>query len=76
MNSVNSGGEVLESVRQLAETGAVEILEETFYHSLSSLFEDKTEFIEEVKEHREMVSDLLELNLRYLETQNFSTITA
>lgn len=53
------GGEVLESVRQLAETGAVEILEETFYHSLSSLFEDKTEFIEEVKEHREMVSDLL-----------------
>ncbi|AGF96289.1 Alpha-amylase [Methanosarcina mazei Tuc01] len=53
------GGEVLESFRQLAETGAVEILEETFYHSLSSLFEDKTEFIEEVKEHREMVSDLL-----------------
>lgn len=53
------GGEVLESFRQLAETGAVEILEETFYHSLSSLFEDKTEFIEEVKEHREMVSDIL-----------------
>jgi alpha-amylase len=53
------GKEVQESFRQLAETGAVEILEETFYHSLSSLFEDKTEFIEEVKEHREIVSDLL-----------------
>ncbi|MDI9395181.1 MAG: glycoside hydrolase family 57 protein [Euryarchaeota archaeon] len=53
------GKEVLESFRQLAETGAVEILEETFHHSLSSLFEDKTEFIEEVKKHREMVSDLL-----------------
>lgn len=53
------GKEVTESFRQLAETGAVEILEETFYHSLSSLFEDKTEFIEEVKEHREIISDLL-----------------
>ncbi|AKB17220.1 MULTISPECIES: glycoside hydrolase family 57 protein [unclassified Methanosarcina] len=53
------GKEVLESFRQMAETGAVEFLDETCYHSLSSLFDDKTEFIEEVKEHRKMVFDLL-----------------
>ncbi len=53
------GKDVLESFRQMAETGAVEFLDETFYHSLSSLFEDKGEFIEEIKEHREHVHDLL-----------------
>ncbi|MGB9938858.1 glycoside hydrolase family 57 protein [Methanosarcina sp.] len=51
--------DVLEGFRQMAETGAVEFLDETFYHSLSSLFEDKTEFVEEIKEHRELLSDLL-----------------
>jgi len=53
------GKEVLEGFRQMAETGAVEFLDETFYHSLSSLFENKTEFIEEIQEHRKLVSDLL-----------------
>ena len=53
------GKDVLEGFRQMAETGAVEFLDETFYHSLSSLFEDKTEFIEEIKEHRELIFDLL-----------------
>jgi len=53
------GKDVLEGFRQMAETGAVEFLDETFYHSLSSLFEDKTEFVEEIKEHRELVFDLL-----------------
>lgn len=53
------GKEVLEGFRQMAETGAVEFLDETFYHSLSSLFENKTEFIEEIQEHRKAMSDLL-----------------
>jgi alpha-amylase len=53
------GKEVLESLRQMAETGCVEFLDETFYHSLSSLFEKKTEFIEEIKEHRKSMADLL-----------------
>jgi alpha-amylase len=53
------GPEVLESFKQLAETGAVEFLDETFHHSLSSLFEDKTEFIEEIREHRDLVFSLL-----------------
>jgi alpha-amylase len=53
------GEEVIEGFRQMAETGAVEFLDETFYHSLSGLFENKTEFIEEIKEHRNLMFDLL-----------------
>ena len=53
------GTEVLEGFRQMAETKAVEFLDETYYHSLSSLFEKKAEFIEEIKEHRELMFTLL-----------------
>ncbi|MDD2440386.1 MAG: glycoside hydrolase family 57 protein [Methanosarcinaceae archaeon] len=53
------GKDLLEDFRQMAQTGHVEFLDETFYHSLSSLFEDKTEFIEEIKEHRQLISELL-----------------
>lgn len=53
------GKDALEGFRQMAETGSVEFLDESFYHSLSSLFDDKTEFIEEIKEHRELMFDLL-----------------
>ena len=53
------GAEVLEGFRQMAETKAVEFLDETYYHSLSSLFEKKVEFIEEIKEHRELMFALL-----------------
>jgi len=42
--------EVLDSFHELAATGAVEFLAETYYHSLSSLF-DPTEFKEQVKQH-------------------------
>ena len=42
--------EVLESFQQLAATGHVEFLSETFYHSLS-LLKSKSEFIEQVKIH-------------------------
>jgi alpha-amylase len=46
--------EVLESFRALADTGAVEFLAETRYHSLSSLVADD-EFIEQVEAHRDQV---------------------
>jgi len=51
--------EVLDGFREMAKTGAVEFLDETCYHSISSLFEDKTEFIEEIREHRRFMKDLL-----------------
>ncbi|MBP1910630.1 glycoside hydrolase family 57 protein [Methanolobus bombayensis] len=53
------GEDVLDTFCDLAETGCVEFLDETCYHSLASLFEDKTEFMDEVKEHRDLMSELL-----------------
>lgn len=51
--------DVLESFKQLVETGCVELLGQTYYHSLASLHPDKTEFIEQVKMHRQAMQDLL-----------------
>jgi alpha-amylase len=49
--------EVLESFAALARTGRVEFLSETYYHSLSYLFEDKTEFIDQIELHKKAISD-------------------
>lgn len=43
--------EVIESFRKLAETGCVEFLSETYYHSLASLASD-TEFKHQVLKHK------------------------
>lgn len=49
--------EVLESFQDLVATGRCEILSETYYHSLSFLY-DKEEFREQVRLHREIVERL------------------
>ena len=49
--------EVLYSFRELARTGCVEFLNETYYHSLAFLF-DKEEFKEQVMMHRQKIKDL------------------
>lgn len=49
--------EVLDSFVRLVDTGNVEILEQTYFHSLASFYEDKQEFYEQVKMHREAVWD-------------------
>jgi alpha-amylase len=46
--------EVLHTFKQLAATGCVEFLCETRYHTLSFLY-SKNEFVEQVKEHRELI---------------------
>jgi len=46
--------QVLRSFEELAETGAVEFLAETKYHSLSSLY-NKDEFIYQVNEHKKLI---------------------
>lgn len=51
--------DVLESFKQLADTGCVEFLGETYYHSLAGLFESKSEFIDQVKLQSQTVKDLL-----------------
>lgn len=49
--------EVIDSFRMLVDTGRVEILAETYYHSLSSLYSPK-EFREQVRMHGDLVKKL------------------
>ncbi len=48
---------VLESFRALVDTGLVELFDETYYHSLSSLISEK-EFAEQVKQHRKKFKEV------------------
>lgn len=49
--------EVIENFKQLAETGAVEFLDETYYHSLTFLY-SRDEFRSQVELHREKIKSL------------------
>jgi len=51
--------DVLESFKALADTGCVEFLDQTYYHSLSGLYPVRDEFIEQVKAHKQAMQDLL-----------------
>jgi alpha-amylase len=51
--------DLLETFKQLAETGCVEFLNQTYYHSISSLYPEKDEFIAQVKMHWQTVKSLL-----------------
>jgi len=48
--------EVLESFKEMVKTGHVELLCQTYYHSLASLFSE-SEFIEQVEMHRKAVKN-------------------
>jgi alpha-amylase len=49
---------VLDSFTSLVDTNMVEVMGQTYYHSLTSLFEDKQEFHEQVHLHRELIWDI------------------
>jgi len=51
--------DLLESFKQLAETGCVEFLSQTYYHSLASLCPEKREFVEQTAMHQQLMKDLL-----------------
>lgn len=51
--------EVLESFQRLVRTGKVEILSETYYHSLSFLY-SKNEFFEQVEKHKRKIKELFD----------------
>lgn len=55
------GEDVLESFQKLIDTGQVEVLSETYYHSLSFLY-SKLEFAEQVHMHRKKVKKLFGVN--------------
>lgn len=46
--------EALEAFRRLFATGCVELLSETYYHSLAAVY-SPSEFVEQVNQHRQMV---------------------
>ncbi|OPX78729.1 MAG: Glycosyl hydrolase family 57 [Methanosaeta sp. PtaB.Bin039] len=50
--------DVVKSFQDLVETGFVELLEQTYYHSLCSLYPEGDEFREQVRMHRELIWDL------------------
>ena len=51
--------DLLDLYKQMGDTGCCEFICETRYHSLASLFENRGEFIEQVKEQKQLVKDLL-----------------
>ncbi|MGQ9468612.1 MAG: DUF5752 family protein [Nitrososphaerales archaeon] len=63
--------DVLDSFKQLAHTGCVEFLDQTYYHSLSSLWPDKSEWIEQIKMHRQAMKDLIGLEPTFFENTEF-----
>ncbi len=63
----NWNPDLIESFRQLAQTGCVEFFDETYYHSLASLFgHDRSEFVEQVKMHRQLMKDLFDYEPKVL----------
>lgn len=50
--------DLIDLFRKLADTGCVEFLCETYYHSLAGLYQSKDEFIEQVTMHREKIEGL------------------
>jgi len=61
-------GDLLESFRQLARSGCVEFLEQTYYHSLASLFgSDRSEFVEQIEMHRQLMKEVFNYEPRVVE---------
>ncbi|MDO5036402.1 MAG: glycoside hydrolase family 57 protein [Porphyromonas sp.] len=50
--------ELIDSFAELADTGCVEFLGETYAHSLASLYESKKEFKEQVRQHSQKVAQM------------------
>jgi alpha-amylase len=59
--------DLLESFKQLAATGYVEFLNQTYYHSIASLYPEKDEFIEQVHMHQDIVRSLLGYDAKVFE---------
>lgn len=50
--------EVIDSFQNLVDTGSVSLMEETYFHSLASLYDDLDEFKEQVLMHNHLMKDL------------------
>jgi alpha-amylase len=56
--AIEFNDEVLDLFKDLVKTGNVELIGETYHHSLSSLFETHDEFKEDILRHRKLMKEL------------------
>ncbi|MBN2603312.1 MAG: glycoside hydrolase family 57 protein [Candidatus Thermoplasmatota archaeon] len=54
----NFAPEVIDSFKELFATGSVDFIEETYFHSLSGLYDDLDEFEDQIKMHRKLMKRL------------------
>jgi alpha-amylase len=59
--------DLLETFKQLAKTDCVEFLDQTYYHSVASLYHHKDEFIKQVLMHRDTIKSLLDFTPKVFE---------
>ncbi len=60
--------DLLDSFRQLAESGCVEFLDQPYYHSLASLYGiDRSEFVKQIEMHRQLMKDLFDYEPKTVE---------
>jgi len=64
--------EMIEIFQDLADTGNVEFLSQTYHHSLASLYgTDRSEFVKQVGDHRDKIRDLFNYKTRIFENTEF-----
>lgn len=57
----------IDLLHKIIETGNVELLSQTYYHSIASLFSEKNEFIEQIKMHRETINEVFGVKTQVFE---------
>ncbi|EZQ01745.1 alpha-amylase [Candidatus Acidianus copahuensis] len=67
------GKEVLDLFKILASTKKVEFLAQTYYHSVTSLWEDKTEWREQIKDQIQAIKDYLGYSPKIFENTELLT---
>jgi len=65
------GPDLLELFKELASKKNVELLCQTYYHSLAGLFRKKDEFIEQINMHRNLMKDISKKNPSVFENTEF-----
>jgi alpha-amylase len=61
----------LELFKQIVKSGCVELFNQTYYHSLSSLFPSKEEFTEQVLLHKSLIKDVFNYKPKIFENTEF-----
>ncbi|UCC33776.1 MAG: glycoside hydrolase family 57 protein, partial [Candidatus Bathyarchaeota archaeon] len=60
--------DLLDSFKDLADSGCVEFLAQPYYHSLASLYGiDRSEFVEQIRMHHKLIKDLFNYEPRVVE---------